>query len=193
MIYRNGKVRDDTLGFYGPDLYVQSLIEFMKADRDGPFFAYYSMALCHEVTDDLEEPVPHGPFRHCASLRRGRHDSFVGGTFALGCDWRGLSPISPHEPLSIGARREADVLTKGAVEMALVVEAAVEGDFADRSMGFFKMPTGHEEAHAQEVVSWTHAEEALKLALELTDREVGDFCEAGHGEAPPVIGQNEPA
>ena len=62
MVYHNGQVRDDTLGHYGPDLYVRSLIEFMKAHRDEPFLAYFSMALCHEVTDDLDPPVPHGPF-----------------------------------------------------------------------------------------------------------------------------------
>ncbi|QEG41524.1 sulfatase-like hydrolase/transferase [Roseimaritima ulvae] len=62
MLYRNGTVRDDTLGHYGPDLYQSSLIEFMKANRDRPFFAYYSMAVAHEVTDDLPQPVPHGPF-----------------------------------------------------------------------------------------------------------------------------------
>ena len=60
MIYRNGKVRDDTLGHYGPDLYVRSLIEFIKRNRDRPFLAYFPMALCHDVTDDLEAPVPHG-------------------------------------------------------------------------------------------------------------------------------------
>ena len=58
MIYNNGRVRTDTLGHYGPDLYVRSLIEFMKANRDRPFLAYYSMAVAHEVTDDLEQPVP---------------------------------------------------------------------------------------------------------------------------------------
>ena len=68
MIYRNGKVRTDTLGHYGPDLYVRSLIEFMKTNRDRPFLAYYSMALAHDVTDDLDQPVPHGPF--------GRYDSY---------------------------------------------------------------------------------------------------------------------
>lgn len=62
MIYRNGKVRQDTEGHYGPDLYQRSLIEFMKANRDRPFLAYYSMAVAHEVTDDLDPPVPHGPF-----------------------------------------------------------------------------------------------------------------------------------
>ncbi len=69
MIYRNGKVRDDTLGHYGPDLYVRGLIEFMKRHRDRPFLAYYPMALCHDVTDDLDAPVPHGPL--------GRYDSYA--------------------------------------------------------------------------------------------------------------------
>lgn len=61
MVYRNGKVRDDTLGHYGPDLYVRTLIKFMKENRDRPFVAYYPMALCHDVTDDLKQPVAHGP------------------------------------------------------------------------------------------------------------------------------------
>lgn len=69
MIYRNGILREDTVGHYGPDLYVRSLIDFMKANRERPFFAYYSMAVAHEVTDDLETPVPHGPF--------GRYDSYA--------------------------------------------------------------------------------------------------------------------
>ncbi|WP_145170554.1 sulfatase-like hydrolase/transferase [Rubripirellula lacrimiformis] len=62
MIHQNGQVRADTLGFYGPDLYVRSVIDFMKDNRDRPFLAYYSMAVAHEVTDDLTPPVPHGPF-----------------------------------------------------------------------------------------------------------------------------------
>ncbi|WP_237226097.1 sulfatase-like hydrolase/transferase [Rubinisphaera sp. JC750] len=69
MIYRDGAVREDTKGHYGPDLYVRSLIEFMKSNRNRPFLAYYSMAVCHEVTDDLEQPVPHGPF--------GRYDNYA--------------------------------------------------------------------------------------------------------------------
>ncbi len=69
MIYHDGTVREDTLGHYGPDLYVRGLIEFMKANREKPFLAYYSMAVCHEVTDDLDPPVPHGPF--------GRYDNYA--------------------------------------------------------------------------------------------------------------------
>lgn len=68
MIYRNGELRTDTKLHYGPDLYTRSVIEFMSENRNKPFIAYYSMALCHEVTDDLETPVPHSPF--------GRYDSY---------------------------------------------------------------------------------------------------------------------
>ena len=64
MIYQNGKLRTGTKGKYGPDLYVEFLADFMKANRKRPFFAYYSMALCHDVTDDLKEPVPFGPKGH---------------------------------------------------------------------------------------------------------------------------------
>jgi arylsulfatase A len=61
MIYENGKVRTDTKGKYGPDLYVEFLINFMKRNRQQPFLAYYSMALAHDVTDDIGKPVPYGP------------------------------------------------------------------------------------------------------------------------------------
>lgn len=61
MIYQNGRLRDGLEGRYGPDVYVEFLVDFIKRNRDKPFVAYYSMALCHNVTDDLKEPVPFGP------------------------------------------------------------------------------------------------------------------------------------
>jgi arylsulfatase A len=61
MLYQNGQIREDTYGKYGPDLYVDFLIDFMQRKREQPFFAYYSMALCHDVTDDIGRPVPYGP------------------------------------------------------------------------------------------------------------------------------------
>lgn len=69
MIYENGLVRSDTQGRYGPDLYTDFLIDFMAKEPGKPFFAFYSMALCHDVTDDLDQPVPYGP--------RGRYDSYA--------------------------------------------------------------------------------------------------------------------
>jgi arylsulfatase A len=63
MIYQNGKVREDVTGKYGPDLYVEFLADFMKKGQVAgtPFFAYYSMALAHDVTDDLKWQVPYVP------------------------------------------------------------------------------------------------------------------------------------
>ncbi|MDB4809732.1 sulfatase-like hydrolase/transferase [bacterium] len=71
MIYENGRLRSDTTGKYGPDLYVDFLLDFMKQSKNDKkrFMAFYSMALCHDVTDDLKKPVPHGP--------RGRYDNFA--------------------------------------------------------------------------------------------------------------------
>ena len=60
-IWQNGKLRDDVNDRYGPDVYVDYLIDFMTRNQGRPFLAYYSMALCHDVTDDLAEPVPFGP------------------------------------------------------------------------------------------------------------------------------------
>ncbi len=56
LIYQNGKVRTDTAQKYGPNLYVDFLVEFMSRSHkaEQPFFAYYPMALCHDVTDDLK-------------------------------------------------------------------------------------------------------------------------------------------
>ena len=68
LIWENGRIRSDVRDQYGPDIYVRFLTEFMERHRSGPFFAFYSMALCHDVTDDLDEPVPFGP--------RGRYDSY---------------------------------------------------------------------------------------------------------------------
>lgn len=61
LIWQNGALRDDTAGKFGPDLYVDFLIDFIKRNRDRPWFAFYSMALCHDVTDDIGRPVPHAP------------------------------------------------------------------------------------------------------------------------------------
>ncbi len=60
LIYHNGEVMKGTEGKYGPDLYVDFLIEFIKRQHKAakPFFAYYPMALAHDVTDDIGKPVP---------------------------------------------------------------------------------------------------------------------------------------
>lgn len=68
-IWQNGKLRTDVRDRYGPDVICESLVDFMKRNKDGPFFAFYSMALCHAETNDLDKPAPVGP--------NGRYDSFA--------------------------------------------------------------------------------------------------------------------
>ena len=62
-IYQDGRLRTDTKGKYGPELYVDFLGEFMANSKKAkkPFFAYYSMALAHDVTDDIPKQVPYVP------------------------------------------------------------------------------------------------------------------------------------
>jgi arylsulfatase A len=69
MIYQNGKVRADVEHRYGPDVYVEFLIDFMRRNRGRPFFAYYPMALAHDVTNDIGKPPPLGPQGHYDSYR----------------------------------------------------------------------------------------------------------------------------
>ena len=63
FIYQNGRLRTDTKGTYGPDLYVEFLRDFItRCQQDNkPFFAFYSMALAHDVTDDIPVQVPYVP------------------------------------------------------------------------------------------------------------------------------------
>ncbi len=63
LIYQNGKLRSNTDKEYGPEVYVDFLSDFMeRSERAGqPFFVYYSMALAHDVTNDLPTQVPYVP------------------------------------------------------------------------------------------------------------------------------------
>ena len=63
MIYRNGVIWEEERkpDVYGPEVYTEFLIDFMARNKDRPFFAYYPMALCHEISDDFEPVPPPGP------------------------------------------------------------------------------------------------------------------------------------
>ncbi len=69
FVYEDGRVRADVNDRYGPDVYVDLLVDFMRANRDRPFFAFYSMALAHDVTDDIGTPPPVGPQGHYDSYK----------------------------------------------------------------------------------------------------------------------------
>ena len=61
LIYENGEIREEYKNDYGPDVYCRFITDFIKANRDRPFLAYYSMALAHEISNDLSPPPPTGP------------------------------------------------------------------------------------------------------------------------------------
>ncbi len=92
FIYQNGKLRNDTSGQFGPDLYVEFLVDFMERNKEEgkPFFAYYSMALCHDVTDDLKD-------RHVAFFKDGRWMNYA--EMAAAMDRYGRTThLSPRAP-----------------------------------------------------------------------------------------------
>lgn len=69
MIYENGEVIDVERGAYGPDLFSDYILDFIRANKEKPFFAYYPMVLAHDISNDLEEPPPLGP--------KGRYETFA--------------------------------------------------------------------------------------------------------------------
>ena len=68
LIYENGKILDNVKDKYGPDVYCDFLIDFIKRNKNNHFIAYYPMALAHDVTDDLDGPPPFGP--------KGRYETY---------------------------------------------------------------------------------------------------------------------
>ncbi len=70
-VWQDGAERKDVAARYGPDVYREFLIDFMTRHRDGPFFAYYPMALVHGPF----EPTPDGAKApDDRRARRGRGD-----------------------------------------------------------------------------------------------------------------------
>lgn len=63
-IWQDGKLRADVQERYGPDVTCDYLIDFIRRRRDERFFAYYTMELCHDETNDLDKPAPFGPLGH---------------------------------------------------------------------------------------------------------------------------------
>jgi arylsulfatase A len=61
LIWQNGERRENVSERFGPDVYAEFLIDFMERNKDRPFFAFSSLALCHDVSDDFKPVPPHGP------------------------------------------------------------------------------------------------------------------------------------
>jgi arylsulfatase A len=59
-IVENGRHYPTRPDQYGPDLYSDWLIRFMKSNRERPFLAYYPMCLTHEPWDPTPDPSQPG-------------------------------------------------------------------------------------------------------------------------------------
>ncbi len=59
-IYENGEIQLDVKDKYGPDVYSDYLIDFIKQNKNERFLAYYPMSLPHDISDDLPTPPPFG-------------------------------------------------------------------------------------------------------------------------------------
>jgi arylsulfatase A len=60
-IWQNGKLLQNTTGLYGPDVYCDFLIDFIRKNKDKPFLAYYPMTTAHDISNDLPSPPPTAP------------------------------------------------------------------------------------------------------------------------------------
>ncbi len=62
LIWQNGKLRDDLQGQYGPDVHCEFVMDFIRRNRDRPFFAYYPTNLVHSrfvpTPDSEDQSVP---------------------------------------------------------------------------------------------------------------------------------------
>ena len=68
LIYHNGKAKTHQ-GMFGPDLFCDYTIDFMKRYREQPFMAFYAMTLAHEISNDLNPPAHPGPSGKFESYR----------------------------------------------------------------------------------------------------------------------------
>jgi arylsulfatase A len=64
---QDGKLHKDVEGVFGPDLYSDYLIDFIKKNKDGPFLVYYPMTLVHFM---LEDPTKNPILRGEGSVER---------------------------------------------------------------------------------------------------------------------------
>lgn len=68
LIWQNGELREGIEDRYGPEVFTEFLIDFMRENKDQPFLAYYPMALVHSAKSGGKYKEPKGP--------NGRYQSF---------------------------------------------------------------------------------------------------------------------
>ena len=61
FVWQNSERRIDVADRYGPDVFVEFLIDFMEREKEGPFLAFYSMVLPHIAKTKGRYAEPKGP------------------------------------------------------------------------------------------------------------------------------------
>ncbi len=69
LIWQNGELRKDVEDRYGPEVFTEFLIDFMRENEARPFLAYYPMTLAHAAKSGGKYKEPKGP--------NGRYQSFA--------------------------------------------------------------------------------------------------------------------
>ena len=77
-------------GKFGPDVYSDFIVDFIKTHKDKPFFVYYPMTLTHQpLVHTPAEPEAKTPYeRHCAMVR---YTDFIIGKLLRAVQEQGLS------------------------------------------------------------------------------------------------------
>ena len=152
----DGEILEVREGQYGPDIFTDFLLDFISANRDRPFFAYYPMALVHSPF----LPTPHSKNRESEDEQRNFEDmvayaDYIAGRFHDALEALGLvrstvfiftSDNGTHHRIdsSLGGttiRGDKGALTDAGTHVPLIVSApgAIRGgrviddliDFAD--------------------------------------------------------------
>ena len=188
MIYQNGKLRQDVADEYGPDVYTEFLIDFMRRNRDHPFLAYYSMALCHDVTDDLEAPVPLGP--------HGRYDTYREMVQAM--DQRVGRLVTALEDLNLRSRTLVLFTTDNGTPKR-TIHTAIEGElirkpvvsmFRGRQVAGGKGELTDAGTNVPLIANWPGTVQASQVADDLVDFSdfLPTFIELGKSTLPANSG-----
>jgi arylsulfatase A len=70
-VWQDGKVRDDTKGRYGPDVFAEWADGFITRNKDKPFFLYYPMVLTHGPFEATPDSKKEGAAPPAKGARRG--------------------------------------------------------------------------------------------------------------------------
>ncbi len=195
-IWQNGKKRNDVLDKYGPDVYCDFLLDFIDRGRSveegqesgKPFFTFFSMALAHDVTDDIGKPVPFAPGKDRYDDYREMVESLdrIVGRFVAGLEERGLRKSTL---VIFVADNGSPSRFYSGVENGKLVKSKIESRWKGRLVPGGKGSLSDLGIRVPMIASWPGTISAGSVSEELVD--VSDFLptfvELGGAKAPAGV------